>query len=246
MFRSVRGRLTFANVMSATAVFIALGGTGYAAVSLSRNSVGAREIKTGAVRSSEVKNRSLTANDLARNVLRAGPAGPAGPAGAAGAAGARGPTGATGPRGADGVAGTDGTDGTDGSDGTAVAFARVDGNGTLIGGAAQSKNIAQSMIQHDAGASTASTTGAGVYCFGGLGFTPTSVSVSVDNTDAMPATGSLTGGAINFVASAAIFKGEDLGYCDATHGQARVAIMKVDEATAPTLTNHGFFIWFEG
>ena len=34
MFRSLRSRLTYANVMSTLAVFIALGGSSYAAVSL--------------------------------------------------------------------------------------------------------------------------------------------------------------------------------------------------------------------
>ena len=40
-----RPRATFANVVSSLALFVALGGTGYAAVSLPRNSVGARQIR---------------------------------------------------------------------------------------------------------------------------------------------------------------------------------------------------------
>ena len=44
----LRGRLTFANVTAATALFVALGGTSYAAISLPRNSVGAEQIRTGA------------------------------------------------------------------------------------------------------------------------------------------------------------------------------------------------------
>ena len=70
--------------------------------------------------------------------------------------------------------------------------------------------------------------------------------MTVDNTDSMPAVGNNTGGSLNFIATAAIFKGEDFNRCDAAHGQARVAIMRVDDATAPTLTDHGFFVWFEG
>ena len=87
MIRRLADRLTYANVVATLALFIALGGSSYAAVQLSRNSVGAQHIKAGAVRSSEVKNRSLQLADLsprARSALagKAGPAGPAGPAGA--------------------------------------------------------------------------------------------------------------------------------------------------------------------
>jgi hypothetical protein len=61
----IRRHLTFANVMSTIAVFIALGGTGYAVTSLPRDSVGARQIRTGAVRSKEVKDRTLETRDFA-------------------------------------------------------------------------------------------------------------------------------------------------------------------------------------
>src|SRR5690349_21601468 len=82
----LRARLSYANVMATLAVFIALGGSSYAALKLPRNSVGATQIRTGAVRASEVKNGSLRVSDLsasARRSLRGavGPAGPQGPAG---------------------------------------------------------------------------------------------------------------------------------------------------------------------
>jgi hypothetical protein len=93
--RQARQRLTYANVMSSIAVFVALGGTSYA-LTLPRNSVGAAqirakavgstEIRTGAVRSRDVGNRSLGIQDLslaARTSLRGriGPQGPPGPPG---------------------------------------------------------------------------------------------------------------------------------------------------------------------
>jgi hypothetical protein len=206
-------------IISIVALFVALGGTSYAALTLPKNSVGSKQIKKNAVTGKKVRNGSLKAADFASGQLPAGP---------------RGATGATGPTGAQGLPGA------------AKAFARIDATGILIGGATQSKGITQTMIQHSAGASAAETAGTGVYCLGGLGFTPTSASVSLDNTDAMPAPGTVTGGSLNFIPSAAIFKGEDLGYCDATHGQVRVAIERVDDAAAPSLVNHGFFIWLEG
>jgi len=88
--RTLRSKLSYANVTATLALFIALGGSSYAAVTLPRNSIGSTQIRTGAVHSSEVKNRSLQTTDLsltARRSLRgatgaAGPSGPVGPAGA--------------------------------------------------------------------------------------------------------------------------------------------------------------------
>jgi len=85
----LRARLTYANVTASLALFIALGGTSYAAITLPRNSVGNDQIRTGAVRSSEVRNGSLQASDMSARARRAlagrpGPQGPAGPQGAAG------------------------------------------------------------------------------------------------------------------------------------------------------------------
>jgi hypothetical protein len=80
-------KLTFANVMSVTAVFIALGGTAIAVTQLPKDSVGARQIKDGAVRSAEVKDFSLQANDFAKGTLLKGDKGEQGPAGQPGTPG---------------------------------------------------------------------------------------------------------------------------------------------------------------
>src|SRR4051794_2099071 len=93
----LRAGITYANAMSTIAVFIALGGTTYAAATLPRNSVGAAqirsnavgssEIRSGAIRSSELRNGSVTLNDIsvgARASLR-GAQGPAGPPGSSAA-----------------------------------------------------------------------------------------------------------------------------------------------------------------
>src|SRR3954447_7964762 len=87
----LRARLSYANVMATLALFIALGGSSYAAVKLPRNSVGATQIRAGAVRSSEVKNGDLRTADLsasARRTLR-GATGPGGSQGQAGTPAAR-------------------------------------------------------------------------------------------------------------------------------------------------------------
>lgn len=96
-------RLTYANVVASLALFVALGGSGYAAVKVSKNSVGSKQIKNGqvknadlaknAVTSSKVKDGSLLSADFKPGQLLAG---------ATGATGPKGDTGPQGPQGADG------------------------------------------------------------------------------------------------------------------------------------------------
>ena len=227
----IRRRLTYANVMSTIGVFLALGGVSYAALHLPKNSVGNKQIRKSAVSASKIKKNAVSASKVKNGSLKAVDFG----------AGQL-------PQGEQGPPGTPGTNGTNGSDGTAVAFARIDSAGNLVGGPDQSKGVAQANIVHsntapDATQTTA--TGVGVYCFGGLGFTPKSAHVALDNTDSMPALPGLTGGTINMIPSVAINKGEELGRCPAGFEQARVAIEQVNDSAVPTLANHGFFIWFE-
>lgn len=56
----VRGRLNYANVMATIALFVALGGSAYAAVQLPKNSVGPRQLKKNAVTTAKVKNGAIT------------------------------------------------------------------------------------------------------------------------------------------------------------------------------------------
>jgi hypothetical protein len=88
--RRLARKLTFANVMSVTAVFIALGGTAIAVTQLPKDSVGAKQIKAGAVRSAEVKDFSLQTNDFAKGTLLKGDKGEKGEQGPAGQPGAPG------------------------------------------------------------------------------------------------------------------------------------------------------------
>jgi hypothetical protein len=64
----IRSRLTYANVMSSIALFVALSGGAYA-LSVPKNSVGARELRKGAVTTAKVRNHSLRASDLKRGLL---------------------------------------------------------------------------------------------------------------------------------------------------------------------------------
>jgi hypothetical protein len=64
MIRRFRRSLTYANVMATAAVFIALGGVGYATIALPPHSVGTRQLKDNAVTGSKVKNHSLAGADI--------------------------------------------------------------------------------------------------------------------------------------------------------------------------------------
>ncbi len=116
--RRIHPRLSPSMVIACLALLVALAGTGYAATSLPRNSVGTGQLKNNAVTTSKVKNHSLLRVDFANGQIPAGPRGSIGPPGPAGPAGARGPTG---PAGAPGA-------------GSATQWALVSGSGGIVAG----------------------------------------------------------------------------------------------------------------
>jgi hypothetical protein len=65
MFKRHRPRLTYANVLSTLALFVALGGGAYAASQLPANSVGTQQLKDNAVTSRKVKDHTLVRKDVA-------------------------------------------------------------------------------------------------------------------------------------------------------------------------------------
>ena len=80
MRRLLRDRVTYANVMSTLAVFVALGGTSYAltlprnsvgADQLRRDSVGRSELRRGAVRSAEIRDRTVKLRDVSASAQAA-------------------------------------------------------------------------------------------------------------------------------------------------------------------------------
>ena len=119
-------KLTYANVMSSVAVFLALGGVSYAAIRIPANSVS----------SVQIRDRSILAQDLNSRVTTqlkgaGGMRGQRGLQGVKGEIGPEGPAGADGTNGLDGTAGADGTNGTNGADG--IATAGADGANGLDG-----------------------------------------------------------------------------------------------------------------
>ena len=99
------------------ALFAALGGSAYAAVTVT-----GKNIRDGTVTGRDVKDRSLGTKELSATALgslagQSGPAGPQGPKGEAGERGSAGPTGETGPMGPRGPQGPQGPQGWNGVSG---------------------------------------------------------------------------------------------------------------------------------
>jgi Collagen triple helix repeat (20 copies) len=103
------GRPSPAFVVALIALFVALGGTGYAALRLPKNSVGTVQLVNGAVTKTKIAKKTIASLHGSR-----GKTGPAGSTGAAGAAGATGAAGAQGPFGPQGPAGPQGPIGPQG------------------------------------------------------------------------------------------------------------------------------------
>ena len=87
-FRTLAGRLTYANVTSSVCLFVVLGGSAYAAVSVTGDNV-----RNGTLTGADIKDHSLRARDFRRGALPRGARGPQGPQGDRGPAGVRGPAG---------------------------------------------------------------------------------------------------------------------------------------------------------
>jgi hypothetical protein len=153
------GRFLRRNTIALVALFVALGGTTYAA--------SAALIGTNTVASPQVVNGSLQTKDLSAQARKA-MKGNRGFRGLVGARGARGPTGVQGAQGPRGVQGTQGIQGPQGLSGPARAYAVVAADGTV--NAALSKNI------------TVNKNGAGTYCItlgGGIDPATTTLAASV-------------------------------------------------------------------
>jgi hypothetical protein len=85
MSRILPCRPSPAMVVALLALFVALGGGAYAAISLPKNSVGTKQLKKNAVTSGKVRDASLLKTDFASGQLPQGQQGPPGQAGANGA-----------------------------------------------------------------------------------------------------------------------------------------------------------------
>ena len=122
--------MRYANLMSTFAVFVALGGTSYAAMTVTGeqikdNSVTGRDVRNSSVASRDVRDHSLLGRDFKPGQLPAGPQGPAGAQGKAGPPGPAGPQGTPGDQGPQGASGPAGPPGPPGVSGMSVVSAET-------------------------------------------------------------------------------------------------------------------------
>jgi hypothetical protein len=84
--RTLRDKLTYANVISTLCLFMLLGGGAYAAVKLPKNSVGTKQIKNNAITGKKIKKGTIGADKLTSAAVATlkGTKGDPGPAGAQG------------------------------------------------------------------------------------------------------------------------------------------------------------------
>jgi hypothetical protein len=112
----IRGKLTYANVISTLALFLVLaGGSAIAAGQLGKNSVGSKQLKPDAVTAAKIKDGAITPAELSSTSKTA----------LTGPQGLPGPKGETGPK---------GDPGTPGAPGTAKAWAEVASDATIVRG----------------------------------------------------------------------------------------------------------------
>lgn len=123
MKKRFRGRPSPAMIVALAALFVALGGTSYAAFSLPKNSVGSAQIKRGAVTKTKIATGTLAGLHGRKGAT--GPAGPAGAKGDQGIQGLQGPPGVQGepgPKGDQGIQGVQGIQGPPGDSSVAVGY----------------------------------------------------------------------------------------------------------------------------
>jgi hypothetical protein len=126
----LRELATFANVTSLIALFVALGGTSYAALTITgknvkNSSLTGADIRNSSLTSRDIRDRTLLARDFKAGQLAAGLQG------AKGLKGDKGDRGAPGAPGAAGAHGTNGTNGTNGANGS-PAFGALLGRGVNV------------------------------------------------------------------------------------------------------------------
>lgn len=157
MPRLPRSRPSPAMVVAVVALFVALGGSGYAAVKLNgkditNRSIAGKKLKRNTVTGREVRKGSLRASDFKKGQLGVGRQGPPGPGGE------------------DGAPGEEGFPGEDGAPGTALAYVRVSKAGDVD--ASDSKNFPAGNVHRGLPDS-------GIYCLRGLPFNPNNVSATL-------------------------------------------------------------------
>jgi hypothetical protein len=211
------------------ALFIALGGTSYAAVKLPRNSVGSAQLRKAAVTSAKLSQ------DVQGKLAKAGRPGPAGAPGAKGETGAAGPTGDAGAQGPQGEQGATGLQGPKGDPGPTSAGVGGINTGVTPGGLTSPVGTSTTVTLDRPGKVLVQLSGTfGVGC-GGAACTRT-VGVTVAGQTVPGAFVTLSAGAGGSASSASGGSGILTGVAAGTH---TVSIMEKTTGSPPSTTNGG-------
>lgn len=201
-------------VVSCIALVVAMGGTSYAAFTLSKNSVGTRQLKNGAVTKSKIKNGAVTAAKINTTGLTVPNA-----LTAANASTATNATTASHASTADSA--------TTAGSAPPVAYADIASNGVIQANTTPS-NLSAANIDHPS---------PGVYCLKDLSFTPKTAVVSADNSfDEDLTIASVVVVAPNSVALNGCSSGEDVRV-------RTVAVPNGANYAPPALADESFTIW---
>lgn len=152
MKKVLRKRPSPAMMVALLALFVALGGSSYAAIELGKYSVDSRSIAPEAVTRSKIADQAVDKSKIAAETFNAlkgksGATGDAGPMGLTGNTGPVGLTGDTGPAGSTGAAGATGNTGATGSQGIQGAT----GTGFNVGASNTFANAAAGLLSSPSG-----------------------------------------------------------------------------------------------
>jgi hypothetical protein len=169
-----------ATVIACIALFVSLGGVGYAAAT---GSIDSRELKNNSIRSKDIRNGNVTSTDVKNSSVRGGDVRNNSLTGSDVNEGSLGkvPSAAA----ADAATNAGTLDGKDSTEFGPRAFARING-GAATGGDtvndALSQGIADANVVHPQ---------PGVYCFVNLGFTPRNLVATIDVNDSPGGAGNI-------------------------------------------------------
>jgi hypothetical protein len=167
--KKLQAKLNYANVMATIALFVALGGSAYAATKLPKNSVGTKQLKAGSVTTPKIKNGAIASAKIKDGAITGAKVDLASLGTVPSATSAANATNAMNAANAANASALGGSPPSAFAASTVVRSATVDSSGILV--PAKSDGIGKSNFAHN---------GEGFYCIHGLNPAPRTAVAAVD------------------------------------------------------------------